>query len=35
LPYTLSAETTYELGSDSLYCTIRLPIKAKDEHGVD
>ncbi|RAO77258.1 CheR family methyltransferase [Dyella jiangningensis] len=35
LPYTLSADTTYELGSDSLYCTIRLPIKAKDEHGLD
>ena len=35
LPYTLSAETTYELGSDSFYCTIRLPIKAKDEQGVD
>lgn len=35
LPYTLSAETTYQLDQDSLYCTIFLPIRVsnKDEEA--
>lgn len=30
LPYSLSAETTFELGADSLRCVIRLPLAPQD-----
>jgi two-component system, chemotaxis family, CheB/CheR fusion protein len=34
LPYTLNARTTYEIGEESIRCTIRLPLKSGgDEQG--
>ena len=33
LPYQLSAVTTYELGSDGVHCTIRVPVSASNKEG--
>jgi len=34
LPYSLSAQTTFELSSDAFHCTIRLPLDTEDADGV-